>query len=925
MQSRLVRGGVLGALTALLMGLLPALPASAALNGTASITTVRDLLAGRLHEMTFRVNNPSTATVPGVGETQLTMNFIQIVPASGFILGCPAATQGIWTCTVTQKGFLEFEVPAPSSDGLKPGTNQSFNILGSAPRPGNDQTRTWQVQMSADHGETGVTNDPSSAGALDTTVRVLQVTSVVIAAPAGAVDNTVTSGQNNTFVDVSVINAGSAAKDTTATLASPGGSGDNVRGTPPPAQSIPAYNGTSDGSATFRFGFNFGNAGTRQLTGDASATGADAFEGQSTNITVQTPVNLTYVVGTLSPVASRSGFERTFTLGLTKSGDPSASGLAGTLNFSRSDAARNFSATMTSPATYTEGQTNNVSHTFGPITIPGTAEAALTGDPLAPNNFDGDYSLSVTITGTDGNDAGVSLTKSISEVFTIDNLVPGVIPVLEAPNRVGTVGATRTANNADTTKQFVVKNGQTLTFKGDIYKAGTSGTLDTTAKVVKCEVRVFNEAGTQVQTFPIAPANCREDGLGHVTGSAAIANFGVPSGTALLYVEVADKVTENVGFGESLRIRVDNLVPTLHDPNRANSTGCRGLNAADCAGGDERTIQVFTSEPITGTFLPVEFRCTDAAGGNLVTSASFNGNATTYGDRIVLTLARAIDEDTEPDCVYDRPPTQAAPQDAPTNLLPSPDELDDIVDDIAPDLPDILTVNGNPPFADDGQFYTNDPTPEVALGGLRGGYTGIVARETNGTDGYQFGSDTELCRFEVISGNSGSCSTSGLGADSPRDPATGEPLGFDLYGASLDAGGNVSFDKDGVQGGNGSPFDVVLDRVSPAATTALVNAGARKVTVSFDEKLNGGVNAFRDWAIRLLAADGSPESIPPASITDDGFNKKVLNVAANAPNWTGSTVTAIVYIVEGNQARRFKDRAGNLLLDFPPGTQPTVS
>lgn len=919
MRSRFVRGGVIGALTAVIVGLLPALPASAALNGTASITSARDLLAGRLHEMTFRVNNPSTATAGLVGETQPTMNFIQITPASGFTLGCPAATQGIWNCNVTTKGFLEFEVPT-GPGGLAPGANQTFNIVASAPRPGNDQTRTWQIQMSADRGETGVTTDPGSVGALDTTVRILQVTNVVIAGPAGALDNTVTSGQNNTLVDVTVINAGIAAKDTTATLTSPSGS-DGVRGAPPASQEIPAWSATTgDGVREFRFGFNFGNTGTRRLTGDATATGANAFELQGADITVQTPKDITYIVGSLQPLASRStnpnvaGDEVTFTLGFNVSGDPSARGLAGTLSFRRNDGTKTFSAPLTSPNTYPEAS-SSLAHDFGPIDIPGTGAGALTGDPLNPANFDGDYDLSVSVTGTDGNDANINITRSVSDIFTIDNLVPGVVPLPSTPNREGRVGVTRTTNNADPNQPYVVRNTQTITVGGNVFKSGQSGTPDTTAQVVKCELRVFNDAGVQTGNFPQPRANCRENGLGGLTGSFSINDLGVPSGTARLYVEVADRVAENVGSGLSPAIIVDNVIPLFG----TGRTGCRGLTAAQCAGGETRTIQLFEVEPITGTFLALDFTCQN----NVVTNASFNGDAATYGDRVILTLAQEEDEDAQPDCNYARSPGQQAPQDSPQNNHVAQQVLD-IVDDIAPDLPNVLTVAGKNAYSDDGFFYTNDSTPEVALGGLRPNYIGIVARETNGTDGYQFGLDQELCRFGS-EGESGSCSTSDLGADSSRDPVTGELIPKILYGASLDARGNVSFDKDGVQVGNGTPFEVILDRVSPLSDTALVNAAARTVTVSFNEKLDGGVNAFRDWAIRVRLADGEPASIAPSTVTDDGFDKKVLNVAANAPNWTGSTVTAILYIVEGNQARRHTDRAGNLLLDFPPGPQPTIT
>jgi hypothetical protein len=893
------------------MGLLPVLPASAALNGTASITSTRSLFAGRQSDISFRFNNPTTSTGGLIGETQPTMNRIQIVPAPGFTISCPSAAPGSWSCLTTSKGVVRFSI---ASGGIAPGTNQSFDVTANAGRPGNDQTRTWQVQMSPDNGDSFVDPDASTPGALDTTVRILQVTNVLIGAPAGAMDNTVTSGQNNAFVDVTVLNGGSADKETTATLTSPSGS-DGVRGAPPAAQTIAGFNGMED-DATFRFGFNFGNTGTRRLTGDASALGADAFELQGADITVQTPIDITYAIGSLTPLASRSGELQTFDLSFNKTGEPSGRDLAGTLTLQRNDAARSFSANLSSPNTY-DGGSASVGHSFGPVEIPGDADAAGTGGAL---DFDGDYNLSASISGVDGNDATVQLTESISDIFTIDNLVPLPVPTLSAPNRVAKNGATRAANNADTNQPYVARNGQTLTIGGDIFKSGSSGQLDTTAQVVKCELRVYNEAGVQVQNIPVPRANCREDGLGHLTGSVSVADFMTPTGRANLYVEVADRVPGNVGFNTSNNTLVDNVVPDFG----SGRTGCRGLSAAECAGGELRTIQVFWTEPITGTFLAPEFTCQD----QIVTGASFSGNGMTYGDRVVLTVAQDMDVDEQPTCEYVRAPAQAAPVDAPTNALPSPIDLT-IVDDIAPDLPSITTVNGNTAYSDDGLFYTNDSTPEVALAGLRSGYTGIVARETNGTDGYQFGFDQELCRFGS-DGEGGSCSTSDLGGDATKQ----------LYAASLDARGNVSFDKDGVQVGNGNPFQVALDRVAPRAATAVVDMTARTLIVDFDEKLDAGGdqqapdpamrgrNSAQDWTIFVITAEGESRTIKPGTVANGAaFDQKVVTVNANTAGWTGSTVTAIEYSVEDDDepSRRYEDRAGNDLLDFPPGPRPTIT
>src|SRR5688500_14915691 len=161
MSNKLVRVGVLGTLAVLILGLLPATPAFAALDGTASITSTRELFAGRQSVVTFRFNNPPSGTVPGViGATQPAMDKVQIVPAPGFTISCPATgVPAGWSCLTTSKGIVRYgDADADRTNGgtIPAGQNQSFDVAASAGRPGNDVTRTWQVQMSPDDGDSFV-------------------------------------------------------------------------------------------------------------------------------------------------------------------------------------------------------------------------------------------------------------------------------------------------------------------------------------------------------------------------------------------------------------------------------------------------------------------------------------------------------------------------------------------------------------------------------------------------------------------------------------------------------------------------------------------------------------------------------------------------------------------------------------------------
>src|SRR5205823_5454523 len=127
------------------------------------------------------------------------------------------------------------------------------------------------------------TTDPS--GTMTTVIHVLKVNSAVLGAPSGATDNTVTAGQNNTVINLTVQNGGSGALTVTPKLTA-GGGGDGV-GTLPAAQSIAGNDGTGSFAVPVSFGSPSGGT-PRHFASDATATGAPAAIGRNTaDITVQ--------------------------------------------------------------------------------------------------------------------------------------------------------------------------------------------------------------------------------------------------------------------------------------------------------------------------------------------------------------------------------------------------------------------------------------------------------------------------------------------------------------------------------------------------------------------------------------------------------------------------------------------------------------
>ena len=578
--------------------------------GTAAVD-VTQVLAGRQTEFVFTVNNPSP-----LGSA---VNFVQIGPeflGEGFDI-VSGGSEG-WVFHVTNAGRARFtgsSIPARGSE--------QFTVIADPERPAADLPVDWQVEAADDGSGGAVTNlTPSAVGALTTQIRVLQVTDVKIAAPAGAVDNTVTQNQSGVSVDSTVVNEGSAPLTVTPTLTS---AGETVGAPSPASASIPA-----GGSQTFRFPVTIGGAGSRAFTGDAAATGADAFSAQSPQFTVEDAATFAYTGNTLLPRASVSGLSQVFSLSLAKDKLPAVN-LTNASRLTFTKGTDTFSTPLAGTTSVGRGP-GSVSLTFAPIAIPGNATT---------RDKDGSYTPSLQLVGTDDNGAPVSRTVSIGDSFKIDNLMPVVLPTLAGPS-----------GQANAEGQPVVKDGDTLTLGGEIKEGpGATDPKDATAVITSCNL-IVNQVtetggiGALVKTIAVPAGSCQNVG-GNITGAFAPADLGVDEGIVRLEVAARDAANNSSTPASSGFVAIDNIVPTFDA-----ITGCGGAPASlplpNATCDNTSTIRVNFSEPVLGDFKAPEFEVDE----NVVLLASSTCTAETFCDQVVLTLAQPMAEDDTPGVQY---------------------------------------------------------------------------------------------------------------------------------------------------------------------------------------------------------------------------------------------------------------------------------
>ena len=84
--------------------------------------------------------------------------------------------------------------------------------------------------------------------------------------------------------------------------------------------------------------------------------------------------------------------------------------------------------------------------------------------------------MTLTVVGTDGNGAPLTVTVPVSTPFTIDSAAPVATETLSTSRRVGKLGGPIN----DPVQPYVAKNGDTLSFGGFVYASAGSTQLETT-------------------------------------------------------------------------------------------------------------------------------------------------------------------------------------------------------------------------------------------------------------------------------------------------------------------------------------------------------------------------------------------------------------------------------------------------------------
>lgn len=485
---------VCSAAAALSIVVLPALPA-AALSGTAALVTGSDVLPGASRPFAVEVTNSDSALLGG----QAINAVLVYVPTNVGITTVDGVTAPSgWTVSRADAATYLFRT---TGSGIAPGAKMTFPFNAAVAAPfSRDQQGLFKVSVSHDGGRSA----KAAGGALTSTIRILDVDKDALRglSPSGVTDGSGTAGQAITY-GVKVTNYARSAVAVTPTLSSNGG---DTFSAPSPAAgtSVPA-----GGSVQFAVPTTLAGSSDRVATFTAGATAPDSAAAADTAaFEVQAPARLALTAGSLSPTNVRPGKNYTFTVGATKSGKPTLTGLTGTLSFAGNSIAL-----------------------AGPTTIADGAGKVLSFDSQAVSGADGTYDADFAFAGRDGNGAPFSVQNlKLTQAVTLDALAPVFQSLV--------VGLP--------TDQTAAKNGDTITVSGVLDDKSCGATLDFV------ELRTDNG---QVLPVAVTRDGCSFSGSVSPTFAAGAKSFSA--------VAQATDAAGNPGNGASVSTLIDNIAPEL--------------------------------------------------------------------------------------------------------------------------------------------------------------------------------------------------------------------------------------------------------------------------------------------------------------------------------------------------------------------------
>ena len=962
---------------------LGVVPAFAAANATAEVS-VHNVLANT-PQKTFKItvkNTEAAGTLNQVGRG-LSIGQVRILPPAelidailtgssgpaGFtdirILGTPPAEIIFKGGTIAPQATAEFFVNAIVTGNHAVeggGTPEKWPIR-------QDAGSNWLVRV---NGIDQTTTPPTliqnsrTAGSqgegLLTTVRVLQVTSTTIVAPAGAADHRIndtlqevtgSQGQragsaDDVCVRSTVRNAADIALNVKPQIALSSGVGDmsinavSLASTPP-CSGAPLTGGTasipSDSTQGFDFAVQFAdNTGSSDknvnIVGTAEVPGLTGPESQTPNTTdadddtfratqaiaIEPKAALTYVSSpqSLQPLAvvpSKPGAPNSESFSLLYNKGNGASPSLDFLNstFTGGTGENVFCNASFSTGSVGAGAVNNQLMQF--------SECPIADRP------DNRYDVFVNYAYTDANGLFIDPTamNGLPKV-RLDSLLPDVDVTIHPP--------TSQVMGADP----AVTNGTAFTASGDMTDAapGTGnrvpcGTGDNplTDTSLPCtldtaNLLLYNAAGSQIGSIDVK-SNCTLNTNDTTTGDNLNCNINttgfVPNTVeTALQVTVKDEALSTSPPGISLRVDVDLVAPFIESAETARGgnvhvpPGCtQGEPGCQVVAGARRTIVVTFNEMVqigTGAGQPANPRDWTVQDGSTKTVCSAENGSDKR--TVILTTCEEISADViGGSIVYDVVPVVSAPYHDRVGKNVTDPTQKTLTDGIAPLAPTVDKVHDldEQPDGATSKFFFNTESPEFILisetpeddPAIADGYTVEVFKETDEIDGLSPAGDTKLeCDNEVASSATLTTVCDFLPEDDRQDDH--EAI---VYVRSIDMNNNE---------GTEIQTTLVLDRVLPTLlSSSAPNSG--QVTVTFSEPIPRGDEFTDNWLYfgRFKAGQQQLVGLGVDSVTAVSGNPNQRALTVNG--FDSGTMNPAFARYRFSTTARYQDRATNPLND----------
>lgn len=899
---------------------LPAMPALAAANSTAQLTSARSLLPGD-SVATLQVTNTETGSIIAPGKAITKIN-VHLPLGAGITVKNPAApgTAGAFTPKYFKAGNQETVQFTGSS--LAAGSSLTISIpINARASSGCQAVGDWVIETSSD-----TTNGrPSTAtgNGLRSDVQMLEIVAASLkpVAPTnadntrGVTDGSATAGQLVTY-EYTVKNHATAALTVSGELTS-SASQDQPRATA--AVSVPAGQ-----TAPIRPEIQLGEASSQRSTtlsaiATAASTKLNGAPCTTTSapvqhtLTVQVPSSLSFVTTSLQPLRVRSGegSATTFKINASKIGGAAFDLQDGALTFATNNAVLQ-GASAGSPKTYGAGNQP-------------ASELQFAIAQIAGGN--GDYNANIRYSGIDHNLAPVNQSVNVGTIV-IDLLGP-ILDIVKVTLPI----------DPDGDQQVAIKNGDTVVVTGTIKTAILTNPSGPDIKPGTLRICLNPNSGASKCVTPSTTQTA--DGA---TFSATFSGTNSTM-TGATDFSVSGEVADHAGNPGSdvdlTRYFVDNVFAKLagQDPLNAQTGVVTSPTTISVRWYDNITVfdnvrggcdigsWTIDGRPQLVTRIDAKigssfYRCDgpDTGAANN-TNPEWVRRQLSDGTR-VLTLRQeaAQSAHSEPRVGYNpNIPGRSlggypAKDGAYNNSL---EEVVNTVSQVAPPLPNVtlferkdhVTGAFETAYLDttENKRYTNNP----AANALR--FTWSFTTPTNPAPN----APLPAYKIRVTDANGTTLKEQAAGT---QNPVSGEWTGtieFAVAATATPADGDhlLRLYVVSPRGTLSAPasYTFVLDRALPTIGSSTFN-GTNTVAVTMAEKIVAGSNIFDDWQIGYTVdtADGTDTAYRSAN-TVTKVNDTTWNLAVTLADPT--RYVGAYYQIRNATSQRYEDRAGNYMLD----------